>query len=177
MNKAIQKNVTLLLVVAILISTSVVVTLPVAATSLTVSDAMNWCESQVGKALDYDGNYGAQCVDFVYYYYQYEDVSVAVNIDGNPGVWGMDVKISYDRSAMTLISVENGGFFQDSEWIRGNLSASTYTLSYEASGFDNVTTFAGTLAILHFKLNVDAASGTYEIGGGVSSRRHHQCFL
>ena len=93
-----------------------------------------------------------------------EDVSVAVSIDGNPGVWGMDVKISYDRSAMTLISVENGGFFQDSEWIRGNLNASTYTLSYEASGFDNVMTPAGTLAILHFKLNADAASGTYEIG-------------
>lgn len=75
MKKAIQKIVTLLLVVATLISTSAVVTLPVAATSRTVSDAMNWCESQVGKALDYDGNYGAQCVDFIYYYYQYLGVS------------------------------------------------------------------------------------------------------
>lgn len=35
------------------------------------ADAVNWANSQVGQALDYDGAYGAQCVDLIYYYYNY----------------------------------------------------------------------------------------------------------
>jgi hypothetical protein len=31
---------------------------------------MNWCNGQVGKALDFDGQYGAQCTDFFNFYYQ-----------------------------------------------------------------------------------------------------------
>ncbi|MBQ9229102.1 MAG: CHAP domain-containing protein [Eubacterium sp.] len=42
-----------------------------AATNKTKSEAVAWAKSQVGKALDYDGSYGAQCVDFIYYYYKY----------------------------------------------------------------------------------------------------------
>ena len=38
-----------------------------AATNKTKSEAVAWAKSQVGKALDYDGSYGAQCVDFIYY--------------------------------------------------------------------------------------------------------------
>lgn len=30
--------------------------------------AINWCDKQLGKALDYDGAYGAQCVDFFNFY-------------------------------------------------------------------------------------------------------------
>ena len=32
--------------------------------------AVAWAQAQIGKALDYDGVYGAQCVDLIYYYYQ-----------------------------------------------------------------------------------------------------------
>lgn len=35
------------------------------------SDAVSWVKSQNGKALDYDGAWGAQCVDLIMYYYQY----------------------------------------------------------------------------------------------------------
>lgn len=42
-----------------------------AATTKTVDQAVAWMESKVGSALDYDGAYGAQCVDLIYYYYQY----------------------------------------------------------------------------------------------------------
>ena len=42
-----------------------------AAAKRTQSEAVNWANSQVGKALDYDGVYGAQCVDLIYYYYVY----------------------------------------------------------------------------------------------------------
>ena len=37
----------------------------------TVQDAIAWVRSQVGKSLDYDGVYGAQCVDLIKYYYAY----------------------------------------------------------------------------------------------------------
>ncbi len=42
-----------------------------AATTKTVDQAVAWLESKVGQALDFDGAYGAQCVDLIYYYYQY----------------------------------------------------------------------------------------------------------
>ena len=42
-----------------------------AATNRTQSEAVSWAKSQIGKALDYDGAYGAQCVDLIYYYYSY----------------------------------------------------------------------------------------------------------
>lgn len=45
------------------------------ATSKTQSDAVNWANAQVGKSLDQDGVYGAQCVDLIRYYYQFLGVS------------------------------------------------------------------------------------------------------
>ena len=35
------------------------------------SDAVDWARSKVGLYLDYDGAYGAQCVDLMMYYYAY----------------------------------------------------------------------------------------------------------
>lgn len=44
-------------------------------TSVTQAEAVAWAASQVGKSLDYDGYYGAQCVDFIMYYYRFLGVS------------------------------------------------------------------------------------------------------
>lgn len=38
-------------------------------------EGVSWAQSQVGKAIDYDGCYGAQCVDLVKAYYAYLGVS------------------------------------------------------------------------------------------------------
>lgn len=35
------------------------------------NQAISWVKSQCGRALDYDGVYGAQCVDLIAYYYRY----------------------------------------------------------------------------------------------------------
>ena len=40
-------------------------------TSHSQAEAVAWANSQVGQVLDYDGVYGAQCVDLIAYYYQY----------------------------------------------------------------------------------------------------------
>ena len=38
-------------------------------------EAMAWVQSQVGNSIDYDGAYGAQCVDFIKAYYNYLGVT------------------------------------------------------------------------------------------------------
>ena len=40
-------------------------------TTHTREEAVTWAKNQVGKSLDYDGHYGAQCVDLIAFYYKY----------------------------------------------------------------------------------------------------------
>jgi len=92
---------------------------------------------------------------------QGQNISVKVLIENNPGIWGMDIKLSYDKTALTLISVENGDFYQTSEWTQGNLSSEEYILSYESDYLADITTSSGILAILNFKINNTAEPGDY----------------
>ena len=92
-----------------------------------------------------------------------QDVSIKVLIDNNPGIWGMDLRISYDKNVLTLTSIDNGDFYQDTEWTKGNLNSDVYILSYEASGLDNITTQSGTLATLNFKVSDTAVAGDYAV--------------
>lgn len=90
-------------------------------------------------------------------------VLVNVILENNPGIWGMDLAVSYDKTNLTLNSVINGDVFADSEWTKGNLSAESYILSYEANGFENVSG-SGVLATLEFTVNDEAqAEDFYEI--------------
>lgn len=92
-----------------------------------------------------------------------QDVSIKVLIDNNPGIWGMDLRISYDKNVLTLTNVDNGDFYQDAEWTKGNLNSDVYILSYEASGLENITTQSGTLATLNFKIRDTATAGDYAV--------------
>jgi len=92
-----------------------------------------------------------------------DEVSVQVFIENNPGIWGMDIKISYDKTALTLVGVENGGFFQESEWTKGIIDADVYVLSYECNDFADIETPSGLLATLTFKVSDTADKGEYTI--------------
>ncbi len=60
------------LMLAVLMVVCLLPTTALAATAgHTAADAIAWAQSQVGKSLDYDGVYGAQCVDLICCYYQY----------------------------------------------------------------------------------------------------------
>ena len=48
---------------------------PMTAEAATADDAISWVQAQVGKAIDYDKVYGAQCVDLIKAYYNYLGVS------------------------------------------------------------------------------------------------------
>ena len=52
----------------------------------TRDEAINWVKSQVGRSLDYDGAYGAQCVDLILYYYNYLGVNT-VGGNGSDYTW------------------------------------------------------------------------------------------
>lgn len=86
-------------------------------------------------------------------------VTVNVSIKNNPGIWGMDLAVNYDKSVLTLDNVTNGVVFSSSEWTLGNIKGDKYNLSYEASGFDNVKT-NGIIATLEFTVNPNAKVGS-----------------
>lgn len=86
-----------------------------ATTTKTSTDAINWLKSKKGKALDYDGSYGAQCVDLIYYYYQYLGASVpggnASDFVSNskPSDWTR-VKGGTPQKGDIIIYAGNGGY-------------------------------------------------------------------
>lgn len=61
----------LALIVVVGICFSAPLTIEAEAATVTAAQAINWCKERLGKALDYDGIYGAQCVDLIKYYYKY----------------------------------------------------------------------------------------------------------
>jgi len=52
----------------------------IANTGVSQDEAVAWVRSRAGKSLDYDGRYGAQCVDLILYYYNY---LVGYTVSGN----------------------------------------------------------------------------------------------
>ena len=66
-----KKRVLSLLLVMLMVVSLVPMSALAATNGHTANEAIGWVQSQVGKALDYDGAYGAQCVDLIKYYYDY----------------------------------------------------------------------------------------------------------
>lgn len=93
---------------------------------------------------------------------QGETVSVDVFLKGNPGIWGIDAEVSYDKQYLELVSVSNGNIFDDGGYLEGNLTADKYRLSFECNDLTNVTG-SGTLATLNFKVKSNTPSGVYPV--------------
>ena len=91
-----------------------------------------------------------------------DTVTIVVTMANNPGIWGIDAKIGYDKTVLTLTEVKNGEIFADGELTPGVLSNAPYTLSYEKADLSN-TTKSGILATLTFAVKAGAALGNYPI--------------
>ena len=65
-----KKFCSLLLAFVLVLSIFPILKPEVSATSKNANEAISWCQSQIGKSLDYDGN-GYWCVDLIAKYYQF----------------------------------------------------------------------------------------------------------
>ena len=75
MKKKFRKVTAVLLTVVMVLGMIMTAPITASAVSKSANEAINWCASKVGQSLDYDGAYGAQCVDLIMYYYQFLGVS------------------------------------------------------------------------------------------------------
>jgi hypothetical protein len=88
--------------------------------------------------------------------------TVKVFVENNPGMWGMDLRINYDKTKLTLTKVENGEVYSKDEWTEGNLKSEQYILSYARNDFQD-TKNNGLLATLTFDIINPDVAGTYDV--------------
>ncbi len=91
-----------------------------------------------------------------------DTVNIPVTVENNPGMWGMDLTVSYDITALKLKDVINGSVYADSELTKGNFESGSYKLSYESAELAD-TTKSGILATLVFEIKDTAEEKTYDI--------------
>lgn len=102
--KKVKKTVSIVLTFVMLLS--VISIAPITSNATTAhsqSEAVNWVKSKLNQALDYDGAYGAQCVDLIMYYYSYLGVSV-------PGGNGCDYASNALPSGWTRIKYGSSNY-------------------------------------------------------------------
>ena len=97
-----------------------------------------------------------------------DTVNIPVTVENNPGMWGMDLTVSYDITALKLKDVINGGVYADSELTKGNFESGSYKLSYESAELAD-TTKSGILATLVFEIKDTAEEKTYDIEASYNS--------
>lgn len=97
------------------------------------SDAVAWANSKKGQSLDYDGVYGAQCVDLTAYYYQYLGASGYIGGNANayqtrsiPGGWS---RIPY-QSGITFQPGDIAVWKTNLSWQNGYSTVSTGSLGH-----------------------------------------------
>ena len=83
-------------------------------------------------------------------------------------MWGMDLTVSYDITALKLKDVMNGSVYADSELTKGNFESGSYKLSYESAELAD-TTKSGILATLVFEIKDPAEEKTYDIEASYNS--------
>ncbi len=101
-----------------------------------------------------------------------DTVDIDISLNGNPGIASMLLEISYDRSSMTLKSVEDGGILGDALH-SDNLALNPYVLTWANDTVTENIVSNGIIATLTFEISEDAPIGeyplcvSYEEGSGV----------
>ena len=133
---------------------------------MTRNEAIKWCDSQLGKALDYDGVYGAQCVDFFNYYYKFltggrNPYSDGYGVPGAKDLWNVSNvrfnKIANDPNDQNQVPKEG-----DIIIYSGNM-AGTGGYGHVAVYAGNSTYYEQNYGGMYVKKNTRKFNG-YEIG-------------
>ncbi len=90
-------------------------------------------------------------------------VAVAVDLEGNPGIWGLKLRISYDDSVLTLKSVDAGTVFTADELIMSeSLGKKPYVIVASSNQLKNKTE-NGTVVTLNFEVSREAEYSAYSV--------------
>lgn len=133
---------------------------------MTRQDAINWCAAQLGKAMDYDSMYGAQCVDFFNFYYKYltgrNPYSDGYGVNGAKDLWnvptGLFTKITNDPNDLNQIPSPG-----DIMIYNGNMPGSGGYGHVAVVGDEKSTYFEQNYGGMYVKKNTRKFNG-YEIG-------------
>lgn len=90
-----------------------------------------------------------------------ETIEVGIDIQNNPGITALQLKVEYSDSDLELLSIDNAGLFTDSI-THGSLEVNPLTISWYASDSKDKSS-NGTLAILKFKVRENAQSSDISI--------------
>ena len=94
---------------------------------------------------------------------QNSSVSLAVRLDGNPGLWGLKLRIGYDASAMTLDAVDAGSLFSEDELtFSESLSKNPYVIVASRGKLEDLTG-DGSLVTLKFSVKPSAEQKDYPV--------------
>lgn len=90
-----------------------------------------------------------------------ETVTVAVNVQNNPGILGMLLSVEYDETALTLLDTASGGVMEALTYVAPSRLVSGCNFLWYGSTVGTVTD--GKLLTLTFAVAEDAEAGTYPI--------------
>lgn len=90
-------------------------------------------------------------------------ISVTLNLEGNPGIWGLKFKVGYDHSALKLTSVTNGTVFSEGEVVLPeSLDKEQYVFLATAEKLENISA-DGEMVTLKFEVAEEAAFADYPV--------------
>ncbi len=96
------------------------------------------------------------------------EASVSFNLEGNPGIWGIKLRIHYDHSALTLKSVTTGSVFEKGELtLSQDLNKDPYVVVASCNSLENKTV-NGTIVALNFAVSGSAEFKAYPVTVEVS---------
>lgn len=91
------------------------------------------------------------------------EAAVTLSMDGNPGIWGLKLKISYDKSSLTLKSVAAGSVFNSGELVMSkNLDTEPYVIVATSDTRTNKTA-DGKVVTFTFTVAENAELKTYPV--------------
>lgn len=92
-----------------------------------------------------------------------DTATVTVRLDGNPGLWGLKLRIGYDSSALTLEVVNTGSLFSEGELTCSeSLQNNPYVIVASRGNLEDLTA-DGVIVTLKFSVNAGAARKTYPV--------------
>lgn len=97
-----------------------------------------------------------------------ETAAVTFTLEGNPGIWGLKIKVNYDHSVLTLQSVTNGSIFENNDITLPSSFAREQFVFVAASNEMEDAVGDGSLVTLNFLVEKDAAAETYPITAEVT---------